>query len=141
MSRPSSPTPSEREKKDREARAKEAAEQATLPYKWEQTIQDVDITTTIPANMKARDLDVVITKTKLKVAIKGQEPIIDVRSSRLPRPFAPSPLTSALAKFRATCRSRSTPTRAPGRWRRSRVARRSPFTWTRLIRWSGGSTS
>lgn len=87
MSRPSSPTPSEREKQDREARAKEAAEQATLPYKWTQTIQDVDITTTIPANLRARDLDVVLSKTKLKVAIKGQDPIIDVRSFSLTPPL------------------------------------------------------
>ncbi|KAF4307422.1 hypothetical protein SLS57_011524 [Botryosphaeria dothidea] len=77
MSRPSSPTPSEREKQDREARAKEAAEQAALPYKWSQTVQDVDITATIPANLKARDLNVVISKTKLKVQVKGQDPIID----------------------------------------------------------------
>ncbi|OJD36793.1 nuclear movement protein [Diplodia corticola] len=82
MSRPSSPTPSEREKQDREARAKEAAEQATLPYQWTQTIQDVDITTTIPATLRARDLDVVISKTKLKVAIKGQDPIIDGELSK-----------------------------------------------------------
>ncbi|EKG15408.1 hypothetical protein MPH_07380 [Macrophomina phaseolina MS6] len=77
MSRPSSPTPSERERQDREARAKEAAEQAALPYKWTQTIQDVDITASIPANIKARDLNVVLSKTKLKVQIKGQDPIID----------------------------------------------------------------
>lgn len=81
MSRSSSPTPSEREKQDREARAKEAAEQAALPYKWSQTVQDVDITATIPANLKARDLNVVISKTKLKVQVKGQDPIIDVRAS------------------------------------------------------------
>lgn len=84
MSRPSSPTPSEREKKDREAREKEAAEQAALPYKWTQTIQDVDITASIPANLKGKDFDVVISKNRLKVAIKGQDPIIDVRSCPAP---------------------------------------------------------
>ena len=74
-----SPTPEEREKKDAELKVKEAAEQAQLPYKWTQTIQDVDITVPVPAHVKGRDLDVVMTKTKLKVGVKGQTPIIDVR--------------------------------------------------------------
>ena len=74
----SSPTPSEREKADEELKAKEAAEQATLPYKWTQTIGDLDVTVPVPANIKGRDLEVKFTKTKLKVTIKGQDPIIDV---------------------------------------------------------------
>ena len=84
----SSPTPSEREKKDKEDRAREAEEQAKLPYKWTQTIQDLDITVTVPSNLKGRDLIVEFTKTKLKVAIKGQEPIIDVSP---PASFSHSP--------------------------------------------------
>lgn len=76
--RPASPTPEEREKLDKEAKAKEIAEQAKLPYKWTQTIGDVDITAPIPANIKAKDLDVKITKSSIKAGIKGQEPIIDV---------------------------------------------------------------
>ncbi|OTA94080.1 hypothetical protein M434DRAFT_30250 [Hypoxylon sp. CO27-5] len=59
------------------ARAKEAEEQAALPYKWNQTIGDLDITLTVPGNLKARDLVVEIKKQKLKVGIKGQDPIID----------------------------------------------------------------
>lgn len=76
--RPSSPTPEERRKADEELKVKEAAEQALLPYKWTQTIKDVDITVPVSASLRGKDLDVVITKTKLKVAIKGQSPIIDV---------------------------------------------------------------
>lgn len=68
---------SEREKADEELKAKEAAEQATLPYKWTQTIGDLDVAVPVPANIKGRDLEVKFTKTKLKVAIKGQDPIID----------------------------------------------------------------
>lgn len=64
----SSPTPSERE----------AEEQAKLPYKWMQTIQDVDLTAQVPGNLKARDFDIKITKSHLRVAVKGQDPIIDV---------------------------------------------------------------
>ncbi|KAI9713739.1 MAG: hypothetical protein M1812_006577 [Candelaria pacifica] len=74
---PSSPTPEEREKADTELKAKEKTEQDALPYKWTQTIQDVDITVPVPGNIKGRDLEVVLTKNRLKVAIKGQTPIID----------------------------------------------------------------
>ena len=74
----SSPTPEQREKKDAEARAKEAAEQAQLPYKWTQTIGDLDITIPVPANLRGRDINVIITKTHLKAGVKGQDPIIDV---------------------------------------------------------------
>ncbi|KAI1803603.1 CS-domain-containing protein [Daldinia bambusicola] len=66
------------------ARAKEAEEQAALPYKWNQTIADLDVNITIPGNLKARDLIVEIKKQKLKVAIKGQDPIVD---GDLPHPI------------------------------------------------------
>jgi len=78
MAREGSPTPSEREKLDKEAKAKEEAEQAALPYKWTQTIQDLDISVTIPANLKGRDLDVKIERNKLRAGIKGQTPIVEV---------------------------------------------------------------
>ncbi|EOO00776.1 putative nuclear movement protein nudc protein [Phaeoacremonium minimum UCRPA7] len=59
------------------ARAKEKAEQDALPYKWIQTIGDVDVTISIPGNYKGRDLNVEIKKQKLVAGIKGQEPIIN----------------------------------------------------------------
>lgn len=73
----SEPTPEEQQKLDREAKAKEDAEQAALPYKWTQTIKDLDVTISIDAKYKGRDLDVKIARNSLKVAIKGQDPIID----------------------------------------------------------------
>jgi hypothetical protein len=73
-----SPPPEERKKADAEARAKEQAEQAALPYKWDQTIKDLDITIGIEAKYKGKDLDVKIGRNTLKVGIKGQEPFIDV---------------------------------------------------------------
>jgi hypothetical protein len=76
---PDSPPPEERAKLDAEAKAKEDAEQAALPYKWTQTIADLDVTIAVDGKYKGRDLDVKITKTHLKVAVKGQEPVIDVR--------------------------------------------------------------
>ena len=74
-----SPTPSERERKDKEDRAREAEEQAKLPYKWRQTIGDVDIDVPVAGNLRGRDIIVEMTKTNLKVQVKGQDPIIDVR--------------------------------------------------------------
>ncbi|KAI1374204.1 nuclear movement protein [Hypoxylon crocopeplum] len=59
------------------ARAKEAEEQAALPYEWDQTIGDLDINITVPGNLKGRDLVVEIKRQKLKAGIKGQDPIID----------------------------------------------------------------
>jgi len=76
--RPPSPTPSERAKTDKEAKAKEDAEQAALPYKWTQTIKDVDITVLVDGKYKGKDLDVKISKSALKVAIKGGEVFIEV---------------------------------------------------------------
>lgn len=96
---PDSPTREERELADKEARAKEEAEQAVLPYKWTQTIQDADVTAPVPANIKGRDLDVVLTKTKFKVAIKGQDPIIEVKS------FSASPTPNIKAIVSTVCDS------------------------------------
>jgi HSP20 family molecular chaperone IbpA len=75
-----SPPPEERTKADAEARAKEQAEQAALPYKWDQTIKDLDITIAIDGKYKGKDLDVSISRNALKVGIKGQEPFINVRA-------------------------------------------------------------
>ncbi|KAI1001708.1 hypothetical protein K3495_g6493 [Podosphaera aphanis] len=58
------------------ARAKEAAEQAALPYKWSQTIGDLDITIEVPGNLKARDLNVEIKKKALCVGVRGQDAIL-----------------------------------------------------------------
>lgn len=74
-----SPPPEERAKADADARAKEQAEQAALPYRWEQTIKDVDITIAIDAKYKAKDLDIAIARNSIKAGIRGQDPILHVR--------------------------------------------------------------
>ncbi|KND88405.1 Nuclear movement protein nudC [Tolypocladium ophioglossoides CBS 100239] len=58
------------------AQAKEAEEQAALPYKWIQTIAELDVAFTVPGNMKSRDLVVDIKKQSLCAGIKGQDPVI-----------------------------------------------------------------
>jgi HSP20 family molecular chaperone IbpA len=76
--RASSPTPSERKRLDADARAKEQEEQSKLPYKWTQTIADLEVTIEVPGNFKGKDLDVVIKKNGVKAGIKGKEAIIEV---------------------------------------------------------------
>ncbi|GAB7325790.1 hypothetical protein MBLNU13_g09880t1 [Cladosporium sp. NU13] len=72
-----SPTPSERERLDKAAKAKEQEEQSKLPYKWTQTIADLEVTIEIPGNFKGKDLDVKIAKNSVKAGIKGQDAIIE----------------------------------------------------------------
>jgi len=59
------------------ARKKEAAEQAALPYTWKQTIGDVDISVPVPPGTRGRDLVVEIARSKLKVGLKGKQPITE----------------------------------------------------------------
>ncbi|KAI5808546.1 HSP20-like chaperone [Peziza echinospora] len=66
------------------ARAKEAEEQAALPYKWRQTIGDVDVAIPVPKGTRARDLVVEIKKLRIKVGLKGQSPILE---GDLPKPI------------------------------------------------------
>jgi len=77
-----SPTPSERDRLDKAAKAKEQEEQSKLPYKWTQTIADLEVTIEIPGNFKGKDLDVKIAKNIVKAGIKGKEAFIEVRRSR-----------------------------------------------------------
>ncbi|EUC47843.1 hypothetical protein COCMIDRAFT_89036 [Bipolaris oryzae ATCC 44560] len=89
-----SPPPEEREKADADARAKEQAEQAALPYKWDQTIKDLDITITIDAKYKGKDLDINIGRNSIKAGIKGETPILH---GDLPHPIRVDDSTWTLA--------------------------------------------
>ncbi|KAH6650099.1 HSP20-like chaperone [Chaetomium tenue] len=84
------PTPAEQAA----ARAKEQAEQDALPYKWTQTIGDLDITFTVPGNFKGRDLVVDIKKESISAGIKGQEHII---KGTLPHAIRPDDSTWTLS--------------------------------------------
>ena len=68
------PTPAE----EAAAREKEAQEQAALPYKWNQTIGELDVTFSVPGNYKSKDLVIEIKKNKLVAGVKGQEPLVSV---------------------------------------------------------------
>ncbi|KAG9044125.1 hypothetical protein FS837_008739 [Tulasnella sp. UAMH 9824] len=70
-------TPEQREAKDKEDRAREAAEQAALPYRWRQELGEVDIYVPVPKGTRGKDLVVNIKKNKLSVGLKGKEPIME----------------------------------------------------------------
>jgi hypothetical protein len=93
------------------ARAKEAEEQAALPYKWAQAIGDLDITVEVPGNLKGKDLNVDIKKKKLVLGIKGQEPIISVCHSV----YLGFKVSEAEDMYRATSHTKSTSMSQPGR--------------------------
>ncbi|ORX61478.1 CS-domain-containing protein [Hesseltinella vesiculosa] len=70
-------TPEQREAFDKDAKLREDAEQAALPYKWKQTLQDVSIAIPVPSGTRARDLEVVLKRKHIKVALKGQPALLE----------------------------------------------------------------
>jgi hypothetical protein len=56
------------------ARLREAQEQATLPFKWTQTL--VDVTLTLPCSVRSRQVGYTLTKTALRIVIAG-ETVVD----------------------------------------------------------------
>ncbi|KAI7854502.1 HSP20-like chaperone [Circinella umbellata] len=70
-------TPEEREVYDKAQKILEQEEQDKLPYKWRQTLQDVDVTIPVPKGTRGRDLQVELKKKHIKVALKGQPAIIE----------------------------------------------------------------
>jgi len=120
------------------ARAKEAEEQAALPYKWTQTIGDLDITVEVPGNLKGKDLNVEIKKKKLVLGIKGQEPIISVCSL----PAQIERCLKLMVISRVTSLTKFTSTNPRGRSLLLPKARRFwTSTWTRSTRCNGGNMS
>ncbi|KAF8525165.1 nuclear movement protein nudC [Hysterangium stoloniferum] len=67
----------EREVYDKAERAREAAEQAALPYTWKQELGDVSVVVPVPKGTRAKNLDIILQKKKLRVGLKGQDPILD----------------------------------------------------------------
>lgn len=98
--------------------AQEKAEQDALPYKWTQTIGELDLTFSVPGNYKSKDLKIDLQKTKIVTGVKGQEPLITVRPPLSPLPsllFPSAPVFHPpLTPFRATYSPQSAWTTAPG---------------------------
>ncbi|KAF3940552.1 hypothetical protein ABW19_dt0208077 [Dactylella cylindrospora] len=70
---PAEPTPEEL----KALKEKEEAEQAALPYKWTQTIGEVDVAVPVPEGTRGKDLIVDIKLKGLKVSLKGKDPIME----------------------------------------------------------------
>lgn len=86
-------TPAQREARDKEDRARELREQAgmrlvfcelfyliivsALPYSWTQELGELDITVPVPQGTRGADLAVLLQKKKLRLGLKGHEPILE----------------------------------------------------------------
>ena len=58
-------------------------EAKTLPYTWEQTLEDVTVSLVVPAGTPGKMVNCQIKKDHLVVGLKGQTPIIDGELSEL----------------------------------------------------------
>ncbi|GAC93587.1 hypothetical protein PHSY_001152 [Pseudozyma hubeiensis SY62] len=70
-------SPEQQKQHDAAERAREAAEQAALPYTWKQQLDIVEISVPVPQGTKGRDLIVELKKRKIKVALKGKDAILE----------------------------------------------------------------
>ena len=73
--------------KDEDGEAGEEAEKGLKPnagngfdhddYSWQQTLQEVNVSVPLPSGIKARSIVCDFTRSKLKLGIKGEEPILE----------------------------------------------------------------
>jgi len=70
-------SPDQQKQHDAAERAREAAEQAALPYTWKQQLDIVEISVPVPQGTKGRDLTIELKKRKIKVALKGKQAILE----------------------------------------------------------------
>ncbi|KAI8842945.1 HSP20-like chaperone [Chytridium lagenaria] len=70
-------TEEERTIKDQADKERERKEQEALPYKWKQTLKDVDLVVPIPKGTRGKDLAVVLKRKEISVGFKGKEPIFN----------------------------------------------------------------
>jgi len=59
------------------AHKREEEQQAALPYRWSQTIEELEVRVEVLDSLKGKDLNVDIKRNSLVVGIKGHEAIID----------------------------------------------------------------
>lgn len=70
-------TEAERLAQDKADAERERMEQEALPYRWKQTLIDVDITVPVAKGVKAREFDIQLKKTSIKVGYKGKDAIFE----------------------------------------------------------------
>lgn len=72
------PDEEEEDEKEKGKMVPNAGNGCDLPnYRWTQTLQEIELRVPLSMRLKTRDLIVEINKKTLKVAVKGQTPIID----------------------------------------------------------------
>lgn len=71
-------SPEEQRAHDEKQRAREQAEQATLPYRWTQTLEHVEVSVPVPEGTRSKQVQVDMKRTRLRVAVQGNE-IVCVR--------------------------------------------------------------
>lgn len=47
-------------------------------YSWTQTLHEVSVSVPVGKGLKGKQLDVIVTKSHIKVGVKGQEPVVEV---------------------------------------------------------------
>lgn len=58
---------------DARQKAKEAKEQAALPYQWDQTLDSVSLTFGVPAGTRGRDIVATLKRKSISFGLKGQQ--------------------------------------------------------------------
>lgn len=71
-------SPEEQRVHDGEQHAREQAEQAALPYRWTQTLEHVEVSVPVPEGTRAKQVQVDLKRTRLRVAVQGNE-VVSVR--------------------------------------------------------------
>ncbi|WFD33163.1 hypothetical protein MSPP1_004221 [Malassezia sp. CBS 17886] len=74
-------SPAEQHAHDQRAAVQEAEEQAKLPYQWTQTLAHVDMTVRVPVGTRARQVNVLLRRTRIVIAVNG-ETIVDGELSK-----------------------------------------------------------
>ena len=55
--------------------------QGRVVYEWNQTLEEVNLFVVVPPGVKASQLSVSITASKLEIGLKGNPPYLDVRTA------------------------------------------------------------
>lgn len=53
-------------------------------YVWTQSLSEVTVNVLVPTGTRGRDVDVKLTPTHIRVGLKGQTPLVDVRPPSAP---------------------------------------------------------
>lgn len=61
--------------------------QGRVIYEWNQSLEEVNLFIEVPPGVSAKQLEVEVTGTQLKIGLKGNPPYLDVRLTCVVRPL------------------------------------------------------